>query len=131
MEEFLKLAQAAALLSASALCLYLIVVLTRVSDVLQQLQKDLAELSKSLKPVLDNLNIVAERLKSITTKIDDQVGLFKGTLEAFKQVADNIAAFEGRVQSRLEEPFLRVGSLLSSIVSRVASLFNRNAGQTS
>ncbi|MBI5464664.1 MAG: DUF948 domain-containing protein [Ignavibacteriales bacterium] len=121
MDNLLQLAKLLALLSASALCVYLIVVLTRLNKVLEQLQMDLADIGKNLRPVLENLNIVMERFKSISMKVDDQVTLFKSAIESFKQLADNVVMFEERVQRRLEEPIHRVSTLVGNIISRIAS----------
>ena len=129
METLLKLAELLALLSASALCLYLIVVLTRLNKVLELLQRDLADISKTLKPVLENLNIVMERMKSISIKVDDQVNTFKGALESFRQMADNVVRFEERVQQRLEEPIQRVSSLVGNIINRITSFLGFRSQQ--
>jgi methyl-accepting chemotaxis protein len=124
-ETVLKVAQIAALLSIAALCLYLIVTLIRLRDVLTRLQTDLSDIAAKAGPVLDNLGIVTEKLKSITTKIDEQVGLVKGSLESLKRAADNIVMFEEQVQRQLEEPIYRMTSAFGAIVNRFASLFDR------
>lgn len=121
METLLKLAELLALLSASALCIYLIVVLVRLKTVLEILQRDLTDIGKNLKPVLENLNIVMERMRSITIKVDDQVNMFKGAMESFRQMADNVVRFEERVQQRLEEPIQRIGALVGSLINRITS----------
>ena len=131
MDNFLKIAQVVALLSASALCAYLIVVLMRLNSVLEMLQKDFSEMNMHLKPVLENLSVVTEKLKSIATKIDDQVLIFRDSLEAFKQVADNVVRFEERLQQRVEEPLMRITSLIGAIINRVASFFGRATQQPS
>ena len=129
METVLKLAQIVALFSVAALCMYLIVTLVRLKDVVLKLQKDISDLSTNAKPVLENLGVVMEKLKSITTKIDDQVNLVKGSLESLKQAADNVVRFEQQIQKQLEEPILRITSAFGGIVSRFASFFDRFRGE--
>jgi uncharacterized protein YoxC len=124
-ETLVELTKALLLLSASALCIYLIVVLIRVNKLIEVLQRELVELNKNLKPVLENINVVTEKLRSITVKVDDQVNMVHGLFIAFRRVADNIAQFEERFQQRLEEPLLRVSSLFSNIINRVISFFGR------
>lgn len=123
MENLVQFAQAVALFSASALCIYLIVSLVRLNKVLASIQKDVSEVAKGLTPVLSDLAVVAEKLKSITTKVDDQVNLFKGSLEAMRRVAENVEKFEARVQRHLEEPINRITSLVGGIVQKVATIF--------
>lgn len=126
METLIHIGTILALFSAAALCVYLIFTLMRLNSVLLLLQRDFSDISKNLKPILENLNIVSERLKSITTKVDDQVNLFKGTLESFKGLAENVVNFEARVQQRLEEPIIRVTSLISGVISRIVSFFGKS-----
>jgi uncharacterized protein YoxC len=124
-EILLNLAQVVALLSVAALCLYLIVTLVRLKDVIVNVQKDFSDLTANAKPVLENLAVVTEKMKSISTKVDDQVNLMKGSLESLKQAADNIVVFERTILQQLEEPILKITSTFGGLVSRFASLFNR------
>ena len=127
METFVDLAKILALLSASALCIYTIIVLVRVNELLRVLQNEIIELNKSLKPVLENINVIAERLRSIATKVDDQVTILHGLFSSFQRVADNVLHFEERIQHIMEEPFMRVNSVLGNIVGKVTSFFTRRS----
>ncbi len=125
METLIDIGKVLALFSAAGLCAYLIVVLMRLNGLLILFQRDFAEITRNLKPILENLNIVADRLKSISTKVDEQVLLFKSSLESFKALADNVVNFEVRVQERLEEPIIRVTSLIGTFLGRFLSFFGR------
>ena len=126
METLINIGEVLALFSAACLCVYLIFVLARLNGVLLLFQRDFSEITKNLKPILENLNIVADKLKSITAKVDDQVILFKSSLESFKMLADNVVNFETRVQERLEEPIIRVTSLIGAFVGRIISYFGKS-----
>ena len=114
MEIVLIIAKIVALVSVSALCLYLI-------SVLGQFRRDVSDFTQRARPVLDNLSTITENLKSASQKIDDQVDIVKGSLQSFKDVADNVLLFERRVQERLEEPILQVATVLGTIVNTVAA----------
>ena len=118
METVLQIVQVAALLSLTALCLYLIVSLA-------SMRRDFAQFVHRSTPVLDNLAFITERLKSTAQKIDDHVDIVKSSLNSIKSVADNVLLLEERVQRQLEEPVLQVASIIGSIVSTVAALFER------
>jgi uncharacterized protein YoxC len=122
-ESLIQFAQAIALLSAAALCLYLIVTLVRLNATMVLVQRDISEVAKQIKPLLENLTVVAEKLKSIATQIDDQVALAKGSLESLRRMARNIEQFEERIQQRLEEPIHKVLSALGGIIAKVVSFF--------
>ena len=125
MESFLQVVQMIALVSASALCIYLIVTLVKLNDLLSMLHKDLSEITKNAKPVFENLQVVTEKLRSITTKIDEQAQIFKSSIESFKMLADNVLEFERRIEQRVEEPIIRVTAILGGLVDRVTSIFRR------
>ena len=118
METVLQIVQVVALLSVTALCVYLITALS-------SMRRDLAEFVHRSKPVLDNLAFITERLKSTAQKIDEHVDIVKSSLNSFKSVADNVLMLEERVQQQLEEPVLQVASILGAIVSSLANLIER------
>ncbi len=120
-----------ALFSAAALCIYTIVLLIQLRDVLSLLQKNLAEIGQHAKPVLENLEVITEKLKSITTKIDDHVGLVRGSLQSLKNVADNVMMFEQKVQGWLEEPIFKVATIVAGFVNSVTSWIERWKGDSS
>jgi uncharacterized protein YoxC len=129
-DDVIKFAQALALLSASALCLYLIVVLVRLKKLLESLQRDISDIARGLKPVLENLAVITERFKAISEKVNDQVEAFHTIFSSFRRIADNVIRFEERVQERLEEPLYRVTSMFGGLVGRLASFFGLNTGRT-
>jgi uncharacterized protein YoxC len=115
MEPVLVAAQIVALLCLSALCVYLIVVLVRVRDILTGVEKDMKELTTRAIPVLENMEYITGRLRGITDSIDDQVASVRDSIASVKHVAENIVAFERRVQEQVEGPVLEGIALFSAI----------------
>ena len=127
METLIQLTKILALSCASALCIYLIVVLVRLNALLQVLQRELIDLNKNLKPILENLNAITDKLRLIAIKVDEQVNMVQGVFIAFKRITDNVTRFEERFQQILEEPLLRVSSLFSNVINRVISMFGQRS----
>ena len=125
METLIHLSIILALFSASALCIYLIVVLTRFNAFLQVLQHELVDLNKNLKPILESINTMTDKLRLIASKVDEQVNMVQGVFVAFKRITENVTRFEERFQQLLEEPLMRVSALFGNVINRVASLFGR------
>jgi hypothetical protein len=117
-ETVLQFVQLIALVSLTALSIYLIVILSG-------LRRDVTEFVQRAKPVLDNLAYITEKLKSTAEKIDNHVDIVKSSLNSLKSVADNVLVLEERVQQRLEEPILQVASILGAIVSSIGMFFDR------
>ena len=118
METVLQFVQVIALISLTALCIYLIVILSG-------LRRDLSDFVQRARPVLENLAFITEKMRSTAQKIDDHVDIVKSSLNSLKSVADNVLVLEERVQQRLEEPILQVASILGAIVSSVGIFFDR------
>jgi uncharacterized protein YoxC len=124
-ETLIQFAIILALFSASALCIYLIVVLIRFKALLQVLQREFVDLNKNLKPILENLNAITDKLRLIAIKVDEQVNMVQGVFVAFKRITENVTRFEERFQQLLEEPLMRVSALFGNVINRVASMFGR------
>jgi uncharacterized protein YoxC len=124
-EIVLIIAQIVALLCLSALCVYMIVVLLRVRDILGNVEKDVREIASRALPVLDNMEYITARVKGVTDSIDDQVSAVRDSIASVKQVAENVVEMERRVQERLEGPILESVAFVSAIFKGVRTFFDR------
>ncbi len=125
MELVLVIAQIIALLCLSALCIYMIVVLLRVRDTLSNLEKDVREITARALPVLDNMEYITARVKSITDSIDDQVTAVRDSIASVKMVAENVVDLERRVQERIEGPILETVAFVSAVFKGVRTFVDR------
>lgn len=125
MEPVLVIALILALLCLSALCIYLIVVLVRVREILSGMEKDFKEVTSRAVPILDNMEYITSRVKSITENIDDQVMVVRESISSVKQIADNIVAMERKVQDRIEGPILDSVAFVASVFNGVRTFFDR------
>jgi uncharacterized protein YoxC len=124
-ESFLVIAQIVALLCLSALCIYLIVVLLRVRDILTTVEKDLKEMTSRALPVLENLEFITARVRSISESIDDQVMIVRESIASVKQIADNVVELERRVQDRIEGPILDTVAFAAAVFKGVRTFIER------
>lgn len=114
-----------ALLCISALCVYLILVLIRLKDMLLGMEKDLKEVTSRVLPVLENMEYITARVKSITENIDDQVMIVRDAIGSVREIADNIVAIERKVQERIEGPILDSVAFVAALVKGVRTFFDR------
>jgi uncharacterized protein YoxC len=115
-EQTLLIAEIAALFSAVALSIYLIVVLVKLKEVLVSVQKDFKEISSKTVPVLENLETITSKFKNVAETIDDEVENIKESVKTMRQIADNIVTFERRLQDRVEVPIMEAASFFSAVV---------------
>lgn len=125
MESVLVITQILLFLCLSALCVYLIVVLLRVRDILSNVEKDLKEMTSRAIPILENMEYITSRVKSITENIDEQVMTVRESISSVKVIADNIVALERKVQDRIEGPILDTVAFVASVFNGVRTFFDR------
>ncbi len=125
MELFLVIAQILALLCVSALCIYLIVVLSRVKGTLTNVEKDVKEMTTHSLPVLENMEFITSRVRSISENVDDQVAIVRHSLSSIKEVADNVVALERKVQERIEGPILETVAIISAVFKGIRTFVER------
>jgi len=124
-DGFLNFAQIVALLCVSVLCIYLIVVLMRVREVLTHVDRDLSEMTSRALPILENMEFITSRVKSITENVDDQVMIVRESIGTVKEIAENIAALERKVQERIEGPILETVAFVAAIFKGFKTFVDR------
>lgn len=125
MELVLIIAQIFALLCLSALCVYMIIVLLRVRDIMTSVEKDVKEMTSRAVPVLENMEYITSRVKNITDSIDDQVAAVRESIQSIKLVADNVVELERKVQDRIEGPILETVGFVAAVFKGVRTFVDR------
>jgi uncharacterized protein YoxC len=124
-EPVLVIALILALVCLSALCVYMILFLLRVREILTGVEKDFKEMSARALPVLDNMEYITSRVKSITDNIDDQVMIVRESIGSVKEIADNMVALERKVQDRIEGPILDTVAFVAALFKGVRTFVDR------
>ncbi|MDA0987408.1 MAG: hypothetical protein O3A55_07410 [Bacteroidetes bacterium] len=129
MEYYINVAQLILLVSLSALVIYATTVLARTKNILENVEKDLKEVTARILPVLSNFEIISSRLRTILESVDDQVTIVKSSVEKIKSIADAVADFQAKVQEQIESPILEIASTVGAIVSGVTTFIKRFRGK--
>lgn len=122
---FLVTLQMVALAAVSAVCVYLIIVLIRVKEVLNSFEKDMKDVASRAVPVLENMEHITSRVRNISESIDDQVYTVQQSIGSMKEMADNIVALERRIQERVEGPLLETIGFAAAVVKGFRTFFDR------
>lgn len=116
MEQILLIAEIAALFSAVALSIFLIILLIKVKEMLISVEKDVKEISSKAIPVFENLEIITSKFKNVAETVDEEVENIKESVKTMRVIADNIVTFERRLQDRVEVPIMEAASFFSAVV---------------
>ncbi len=128
MENFLTIAQIIVLLLLSGVSIYAIVVLVKLRDLLGTIDMNLKQVAIRTIPTLENLEVITKKIRVIVENFDEQIAMLKSSVETLKGVADNVAAFERRVQDAIESPIMEVMNSLGGVIRGFTSFFNRAIG---
>jgi uncharacterized protein YoxC len=123
--SFLVTAQIVALVAVSAVCVYLIIVLVRVKEVLNTFERDMKDVTSRAIPVLENMEHITSRVRSVSESIDDQVLIVQESIGSMKEMADNIVALERKIQERVEGPILDTVGFIAAVIKGFRTFFDR------
>jgi len=125
MEGFAAVVQVLANLSVIALCAFLVAFLARLKGTLQALEKDVRDLSARAMPILDNVEVITDKVRNIADNIDDQVELVRDSISSMREIANNVVDLERRIQERIEEPVLETVGTIAAVLKGVRAFFVR------
>lgn len=125
MDTLLLTVQILALLSLSALCIALIVLVVRLKNFVAVLEKDVREVSGRAIPVLDNMEVITARVKGVTERVEDQMQAISESFASVKAIADNIVDMERRVQARVEGPLLESLGTVAAVIKGARTFVQR------
>ncbi len=108
-----------------ALCIFLIAFVVRLRNILRTIETDVKELNNRAFPILDNLEVITDKVRNVSENIDDQVELVKDSISSIREIADNVVDFERRVQTRIEEPVLETIGTIAAVLKGVRTFFVR------
>jgi uncharacterized protein YoxC len=128
-ELALMIAQILVLLSLACVAIYFVSVLMKARGILGSIENDIREVSTRAIPVLENLEVITAKLRSITENFDDQMAIVRDSVQSIRTITDNIVDFERRVQEQIEAPVLEVAGVVGSIVRTLSALISRFRGR--
>jgi uncharacterized protein YoxC len=125
MEGFAAVVEVLANLSVIALCAFLVAFLVRLKGTLQAMEKDVRDLTTRAMPILDNVEVITDKVRNIADNIDDQVELVKDSISSIREIANNVVDLERRIQERIEEPVLETVGTIAAVLKGVRAFFVR------
>ncbi len=125
MDVALAVAKVIALLAVAALCVYIIVLLSRVKQTIATIEGTVKDVATHAIPVLDNVEFLTAKVNSITETVEEQMGVVKESVSTLKTVTDTIAQFERDIQSRVEGPIRETASVVRAVSKGVKTFFDR------
>lgn len=128
MENFLVVALIVVTVLLAGVAVYAIIVLIKLRDLLTTVDTNVKEVAARTIPTLENLEVITKKIRVIVENFDEQIVMLKSSVETLKGVAENVAAFERRVQEAIESPIMEVMNTIGGLIRGVVMFFNRSVG---
>lgn len=112
------------LVCASALCIALIIYIGRITKSVNQIEVQVKDLSKDLKPLITSTTELSGRLSALSDDAREQVDSVKNIIELLKDRVDIILDFEESIRGGLEQPIKGLLKNLSAFYNGVNTFVN-------
>jgi predicted PurR-regulated permease PerM len=112
------------LILVSALIVFLIVYLGKITRSIQDLQKDISDLSDRLEPLVSSLLDLAAKLSDVSDIAKKQLEATKGIVFSVKDRVDTILKFEEKIRAGIEGPVMGVINQFKAISNGVSTFLS-------
>lgn len=112
------------ILSASALCIALIIYLNRITKAVKSIQSDIRDLSFQVKPLIASTTNLSEKLNQITDRVHEPIEAAKEIVVEVRERVDQILEFEEKLRTGIEKPASDLINTFSAISNGVKSFWN-------
>jgi uncharacterized protein YoxC len=110
---------AVVLILISALIIFLIFYLGKITRSIQELQKDISKISDKLEPLLFSLSELTEKFSNIGDMAKQQLETTKGMVFSVRDRVEKILEFEGKIRAGIEGPVMGVINQFKAISNGV------------
>jgi predicted PurR-regulated permease PerM len=115
---------AVVLVLISALVIFLIVYLGKITRSIQDLQKDISKITDRLDPLLSSLSELSTKLSDLSDQAKRQLEITKGMVFSVKERVEKILEFEGKIRAGIETPVMGVINQFKAISNGVSTFLS-------
>jgi predicted PurR-regulated permease PerM len=115
---------AVVLILVSALIVFLIVYLGKITKSIQALQKDISDLSDKIEPLVFSLSDLTSKLSDLSDSAKKQLEATKGIVFSVKNRVDTILKFEEKIRAGIDGPISGFLTQLKAISNGVSTFLN-------
>ena len=115
---------AVVLILVSALIVFLIVYLGKITKSIQALQKDISDLSDKLEPLVFSLADLTTKLTDLSDQAKRQLEATKGIVFSVRDRVDTILKFEEKIRAGIDGPISGFLTQIKAISNGVSTFLN-------
>jgi uncharacterized protein YoxC len=112
------------LITASALCIALIVYLGRISKAVKDMETDIKNVTSESKPLIVSMTSLSEKLNNLTDQTKEQFYVLKNLVSEIKDRAELLLDLEEKIRGGFEGSVMDTIKNLSAVVNGVGAFFS-------
>jgi uncharacterized protein YoxC len=112
------------ILSASALCIALVIYLNRITKSVKAIENDIRDLSFQVKPLIASTTNLSEKLNQITDRAAGPIETANEIAVEVKARVEQILEFEEKIREGFEKPASELLQTFSAISNGVKTFWN-------
>lgn len=112
------------ILSASALCIALIIYLNRITKSVKSIENDIKDISFQVKPLIASTINLSEKLNQATDKLSEPVDAFNDIVAEVKERVDRILDLEEKIRDGIEKPASEMLNTFAAVSNGVKTFWN-------
>lgn len=112
------------LILVSTLIVFLIVYLGKITRSIQDLQKDISNLSDKLEPLVFSLSDLTSKLSDLSDSAKRQLEATKGIIFSVKERVETILQFEQKIRTGIDGPVSGLLNQIKAISNGVSTFLN-------
>ncbi|MDP2304345.1 MAG: hypothetical protein Q8N03_18200 [Ignavibacteria bacterium] len=119
----LEIFEVVLLISATALCVFLIIFLKDLSKSVSEMQTDIHRIADQINPLLESLQSLSNSVIIVSDEVKSQLSKTKWIVDEAKSKVESILNFERKVMEKVDSPLQDLLSNLNAIKRGVITFF--------
>jgi uncharacterized protein YoxC len=112
------------LVSASVLCIALVIFLGRISKTVREIEIEIKDLTLEMKPLIASATNLSEKLNQLSESADNQLLVTRNIVSKVNNRVDTILDLEERIRRGFEGPVLDFIKGFSAIANGISAFWN-------
>ncbi len=113
------------LLSASVLCIALVIYLKQITKSVKEISNDMQELTGQIKPLIISTTELSDKLGSVADQAKNQLNVTKEMVNNIKEHVDAVLSIEEKIRGGIEKPVLSLINNLSAVVNGIEAFWHK------
>lgn len=121
----IQIFQVLLLASASALCIALVIYLSRITKSFESIQADISRMADEIHPMLQSLDTLTQSVTNITSYVKEQIDSIAWIVDSVKSRVEALLNLEKKIREGIETPVQNLTTNLTAVKKGIAAFVHR------